>query len=72
MEILVLCVLALLLPLSWARFEPYVEGGERVTIEEIPFMAAILLVEGDGIHSLKCTGTIIDARYVLTAAHCLE
>lgn len=46
---------------------PTIVGGRRTTSREFPTVGAIL-VDGE----LSCTGTIIGAHTVLTAAHCLD
>src|SRR2546423_8978407 len=46
---------------------PTVVGGRRTTSREFPAVGAILL---DG--RLSCTGTVIGARTILTAAHCVQ
>lgn len=42
-------------------------GGEVTSVEEFPF---VVLVEMRNIG--KCTGTLIDPAWILTAAHCVE
>ena len=42
-------------------------GGDLAKNGEYPFMA--LIIEGGVI---KCSGTLINKRYVLTAAHCIK
>jgi secreted trypsin-like serine protease len=51
---------------SFARETPKVVGGDPVEIGQFPFL---VLVSSD--ESL-CTGSLIDDRWVLTAAHCDE
>ncbi|KAJ8925763.1 hypothetical protein NQ315_009611 [Exocentrus adspersus] len=48
-----------------------ITSGEEVGIEEFPWMALVVYYTGTG-YDLKCGGTIINERYVLTAGHCVH
>jgi secreted trypsin-like serine protease len=49
---------------------PQIVGGTAVPDGKYPFIAHVRLY--DGFSEFRCTGTLIDANSVLTAAHCLE
>ncbi|XP_057651753.1 phenoloxidase-activating factor 3-like [Diorhabda carinulata] len=46
--------------------------GDKAGLTEFPWMALLSYREADNKAHFKCAGTIINSRYILTAAHCLE
>ncbi|XP_061722607.1 trypsin 5G1-like isoform X2 [Cydia pomonella] len=46
-------------------------GGKKISIKEVPFMAALYIPKNNN-RTYFCGGTIISDRFILTAAHCLR
>ncbi|XP_039746143.1 trypsin-2-like [Pararge aegeria] len=45
-------------------------GGYNTTIQEHPYQAFLLIVQGNAL--FQCAGSILNHRYILTAAHCIQ
>lgn len=57
------------LPAEYSATEERIVGGGSAMLGQFPFIASLRSVSSD---SHFCGGTIITARYILTAAHCLD
>lgn len=49
---------------------PRVVGGDSADADQFPWQAAIIFDSADPYNSLHCGGSIINERWILTAAHC--
>src|SRR5688572_17466113 len=66
-------MLACLLAAAPAHGENRIVGGSPAANAEFPWQAALLLDDdGNDTPEGLCGGTLIAARYIVTAAHCLE
>nr|XP_029736110.1 CLIP domain-containing serine protease B15-like [Aedes albopictus] len=52
--------------------ENHILGGEETEPEEYPWTALLVYKDPRGRKSYGCGGTLINERYVVTAAHCVE
>ncbi len=60
-----------LTPLSTKKAEILVVGGKEVSPGRYPWQVALVSAEqGDFVTGIFCGGTLIDSKWVLTAAHC--
>uniref|UniRef100_A0A6P7GK57 Phenoloxidase-activating factor 1-like n=1 Tax=Diabrotica virgifera virgifera TaxID=50390 RepID=A0A6P7GK57_DIAVI len=49
-----------------------ITNGQTAGLNEYPWMALIFYNSSDGIIDFRCGGSVINDRYVLTAAHCVS
>lgn len=49
---------------------PYVVGGFQASINQVPWHAGVYKFNGSGF-SLQCGATIINARVIVSAMHCM-
>nr|AAR88077.1 serine protease [Armigeres subalbatus] len=53
------------------QYDDRIVGGERTSISAYPWIARIQHVDQRNNYAFHCGGSLINKRYVLTAAHCL-
>lgn len=46
-------------------------NGEKTSLDEFPWMALIEYLYSTGHKKVACAGSLINSRYILTAAHCV-
>lgn len=51
--------------------EDRISHGNKTDINQFPWMAILQYESADGLQQ-RCGGTLINSRYILTAAHCLN
>lgn len=70
----ILIVLFLLLPTVLAQedVDPKVVGGQLASPGEWPWQVALIYAGGTPYNDQYCGGSLIDAGWVLTAAHCVD
>ena len=61
--------------LSEGPLAPYIVGGQRTSIEQLPWQVYVEggpFEEGAGTITTSCGGSILDTTHILTAAHCTD
>ena len=75
MALMILLVLGAALMATGARAEPdtpTIVGGQEADPGEWPWQVALVSKGSDPMNGQFCGGALIDARWVLTAAHCVD
>lgn len=52
--------------------QPFIIGGEDANISNFPFYARLIVTDFARLYGDFCGGSILNSRYILTAAHCLD
>ena len=60
--------------MTWANLspQPRIINGQVAQAEQIPWQVAIMTNPQDSYQSYLCSGSLIEGRWVVTAAHCTE
>ncbi|XP_061723303.1 chymotrypsin-1-like [Cydia pomonella] len=56
---------------SASKMEPFIVGGQEVSVEDWPFIAFVE-VTWFGLLAMACGGSLISSQTVLSAAHCMD
>lgn len=74
LAVLILAAAFTLLPAALAQDQgtPRIIGGQQASPGEWPWQVALINAGGDPYWDQFCGGSLIDARWVLTAAHCVN
>jgi hypothetical protein len=60
--------------LSQGPLVPYIVGGQKTSIEQVPWQVYVLseFEENGSVFTASCGGSILDSTHILTAAHCTD